>query len=166
MFGGFSPEQVRKAASMNEDTMTQAILVSLKKSSMTGNEILLDLEKSSTTNFKPKASTLYPVLENMVDKGLLKSELKKDRKIFSLTDAGKDASAHAEKPAEDAEATASRGWATPTWIDLQGELPIASKRLAGVALEVAQHGTKAQQQQAAAAIDEARRKLHEILASE
>lgn len=163
-FGGFSPEQVRKAASVNEETVTTAILMSLSKRAKTGNEILIDIEKSS--NPKPKASSLYPLLENMVDRGLLKSEMKKDRKIFSLTDAGKNAAAKAENPTEEAEPSASRRWATPNWIDLQGELPIASKRLAGVALEVAQHGTKEQQKQAAAAIDEARRKLHEILAAE
>jgi DNA-binding PadR family transcriptional regulator len=164
--GGFSPEQVRQAASMGEDALQAAVLNVLLDAPKTGHDILLAIAEVSPAGKSAKAADLYPLLEKMTDLGLVKSEVKKDRKKFSLTELGKDAAAEASAaPASESE-TKSSGWATPNWVDLKGALPLASKRLAGVALEVAQHGSKEQQEKAAAAIDEARRKLHEILASD
>jgi DNA-binding PadR family transcriptional regulator len=168
--GGFSPEQVRAAASLGEDALQTAILLALKPGALTGHEIIQAIEGDSRTALKPKAAAVYPMLEKLADLGLVSSELKKDRKKYTLTAAGKEAATAAEASASNSATTdapsGGSNWGAPNWVDLRGELPNASKRLAKVALEVAQHGTKEQQSQAAAAIDEARRKLHEILASE
>ncbi len=69
-------------------------------------------------------------------------------------------------PIKDATTENRSAWSAPTWVDVNGEVAKAGKRLANVALEVAQTGTKAQQAEAAKVIDEARRKLHAILAAE
>jgi DNA-binding PadR family transcriptional regulator len=168
--GGFSPEQVRAAASLGEDALQTAILLALKPGSLTGHEIIQTIEGDGRSALKPKAAAIYPMLEKMTDLGLVSSEIKKDRKKYILTAAGKEVAAAAEASASNSATTEARSggsnWGAPNWVDLRGELPNASKRLAKVTLEVAQHGTKEQQSQAAAAIDEARRKLHEILAAE
>ena len=57
-------------------------------------------------------------------------------------------------------------WLLPNWVDLRGEVPKAAVRLAKVTTEVTQHGTQEQQKQAAAVLDEARKSIHKILASE
>jgi len=164
--GGFSPEQVRVAASMGEDRLQAEILKALQAGAKTGHEIVQAIAETSKTGFKPKAANVYPLLEKLIDTGLVSASMKKDRRVFSLTSAGKEAAAQTELPIEDAAAENRRPWSAPTWVDLNGELPKASKHLATVALEVAQTGTKAQQAEAAKVLDEARRKLHAILAAE
>ena len=164
--GGFSPEQVRVAASMGEDRLQAEILKALEFGAKTGHEIVQAITDASKTGFKPKAANVYPLLEKLIDTGLVSASLKKDRRVFTLTAAGKEAAAQAELPVEDSTAENRSPWSAPIWVDVNGELAKSSKRLAAVALEVAQTGTKAQQTEAAKVIDEARRKLHAILAAE
>ncbi len=164
--GGFSPEQVRVAASMGEDRLQAEILKALEAGSKTGHEIVQAIADASKTGFKPKAANVYPLLEKLIDTGLVSASMKKDRRMFNLTAAGKEAAAQAEMPIKDATTENRSAWSAPTWVDVNGEVAKAGKRLANVALEVAQTGTKAQQAEAAKVIDEARRKLHAILAAE
>lgn len=164
-FGGFSPEQVRKSGRMGEDELKVQILRTLEATAKTGFEILSALETANSKAAKPTASQTYPLLENMVDTKLISAEIKKDRKVFSLAKAGK--AFLAEQPtAESTSNNESHNSSTPNWIDLHGEVAKASSRLASVAIDVSKNGSKDQQKQAAAAIDEARRRIHEILASE
>jgi len=88
----------------------------------------------------------------------------KDRKVYTLTKAGKAAEKLlvAEETAND---ETGSGWDITQWADPNGNLTTASRRLARAAFDLARHGTKEQQEAAAAAIDEARRKIHEILAA-
>ena len=164
--GGFSPEQVRVAASMGEDRLQAEILKALEVGAKTGHEIVQSITETSKTGFKPKAANVYPLLEKLIDTGLVSASMKKDRRVFTLTAAGKEAAEQAELPIEDDKASNRPMWSAPTWVDVNGELAKASKHLATVALEVAQTGTKAQQVEAAKVIDEARRELHAILAAE
>ena len=135
--GGFSPEQVRVAASMGEDRLQAEILMALEVGAKTGHEIVQAIADSSKTGFKPKASNVYPLLERLIDTGLVSASLKKDRRVFTLTAAGKEAAAQAELPVEDSTAENRSPWSAPTWVDVNGELAKSSKRLAAVALEVA-----------------------------
>lgn len=151
---------------MGEDALKAEILIALKSGAKTGHEILTTVIESTKTSAKPKAATLYPLLEQMADLGLVASSMKKDRKVFTLTAAGLEASQAATPLTSEESDDTSKVWGAPNWVDLRGELAVASKRLATVAFEVAQHGSKEQQTKAAEAIDQARRLLHEILAAE
>lgn len=166
-FGGFSPEQVRQSGLLNEEGLRAAILKALAADGKTGKEIMDAIQEHSHSNFRPTAGTIYPLLESMTDEGLVSSIIKKDRKVYSLTKAGSSAAAELpETPTPDAEAETQNAWSTPKWVDLRGVIPVAAGRLAKVSAEVAKFGTKQQQEAAAAAIDEARRKLHQILAND
>ena len=151
---------------MGEDALKAEILIALKSGAKTGHEILTTISESTQTSAKPKAATLYPLLEQMADLGMVSSSMKKDRKVFALTAAGLEAAQAATPLTSEESDDTSKVWGAPNWVDLRGELAVASKRLATVALEVAQHGSKEQQTKAAEAIDQARRLLHEILAAE
>ncbi|MEN9603988.1 MAG: hypothetical protein RLZZ06_323 [Actinomycetota bacterium] len=164
-FGGFSPQQVREAALLNEDALEQAILRSLSDGSKTGKQIIEHIHGESRSGFKPKPGAVYPLLESMVDDGLVTAVYKKDRKNYSITEAGKSALTDVPLEDENTEDTTAT-WGTPKWVDLRGVVPVAAGRLAKVSVEVAQYGSKQQQEAAAMAIDEARRKIHEILASD
>lgn len=165
-FGGFNPEQVRQAGLLNEESLRSAIVKALFDGPKTGAAIIHSISENSASNFKPAAGTIYPLLEQLSDEGLVSSSIKKDRKLFSLTEAGKEI--HGKLPSSPSEPTDSTNssWSTPKWVDLRGVVPIAATRLGKVSVEVATYGTKEQQEAAAAAIDEARRRIHEILAAE
>jgi len=61
------------------------ILWIVNKEKMTGAEIALELEKRK--GHKPSPGTIYPVLKDLKEKGLLKID---DIKRYSLTKQGKD----------------------------------------------------------------------------
>lgn len=164
-FGGFSPEQVRKSGRMTEDDLKIEILRTLETAAKTGFEILSSLEAANANAAKPTAAQTYPLLENMVDTKLISAEMKKDRKVFSLAKAGK--ALLVENPACDAgQLPEEKMQSAPNWIDFRGDVAKASARLGNVVLDVSKNGSKEQQQKAAAALDEARRRIHEILASD
>ena len=165
-FGGFSPEAVKVAAATGDELLKRHILTVLGDGPKTGFQIIEAVAKLSEHKVKPAANKVYPLLELMTDTGLVKVENKKDRKVFSITAEGTEF-LDAQAPIEETgEQTSGFNWDTPKWVDLNGTLAKAGKRVASVSLEVAQHGTKEQQAEAAKVLDEARRKLHNILASE
>lgn len=164
-FGGFSPEQIRKSAVISEETVRDAILKSLESGSKNGQEILKDVQ-ASPRGSSISASAIYPLLENLVDLNLIDAKFVKDRRTFSLTKKGKEhAAAVALEPATEPQDSKSP-WSLPNWVDLTGELPKSILRLSNLAIEVSHSGSKEQQKAAAEAIDEARRKIHSILATD
>lgn len=61
------------------------VLWIINKKSMTGSEITLELEKRKGS--RPSPGTIYPVLKDLKDKGLLSVD---KNKRYSLTKAGKE----------------------------------------------------------------------------
>jgi DNA-binding PadR family transcriptional regulator len=159
--GGFSPQQVREAA-MSDTTLRLSILRALADGPKTGHQVILALKEESKFGLAPSAGSVYPLLENLVDTEMAAASLKKDRRIYSITQLGTDELANGPKT-DDGAADANSGWPLPKWVDLQGVVPRASARLAAVTMDVAKNGTREQQQEAAAIIDEARRQMHALL---
>lgn len=164
-FGGFSPEQIRKVGLPNEDALRHQILTALADGPATGHEIIKAISELKASP-KPLSSQVYPLLENLADQGLISSQLKKDRKVYTLTEAGEKASKANPIEGEKTADTDSDTWMLPKWVDLSGKVPKAGARLASVLADVSKNGSKEQQEKAAAVIDEARKQIHQILASE
>lgn len=160
--GGFSPNELRQNFAHGDDKIRSAVLASLAEGPKTGYEIIRAIADKSQSGQRPATSMIYPLLEALSDEGLVKVAIKKDRKIYDLSPEGR-ATLEGLPAHEDADEL-NLDWPTPKWVDLKGEVPIASSRLAKVAIEVSKFGSKEQQQAAAAAIDEARKKIHAILA--
>lgn len=159
-FGGFSPEAVRRTGLLTEEGVRLQILGTLETGSKTGHEIVETLAASKA---KSTAASVYPLLESLLDEGLISVTVKKDRKVYSITEAGRELSSSTPIPEEAIDDSSESAWG-PKWVDVRGVVPVAAARLAKVSLEVSQYGTKEQQEQAAEAIDDARRRIHEILA--
>lgn len=158
-FGGFSPEDVRRSGLLNEEGLRFHILAALKAGPKTGHDIVAALTELSA---KPTVGSVYPLLESLLDEGLVSVAVKKDRKVYSISEAGSKLLSNTPEPEETLHESQESTWA-PKWVDVRGVVPVAAARLAKVSLEVSQYGTKEQQEQAAEAIDEARRRIHEIL---
>ncbi|MFM2024346.1 MAG: hypothetical protein RLZZ56_359 [Actinomycetota bacterium] len=162
-FGGFNPEQVRQSGLIGDEGVRNYLLRALKGGGKTGHELSQAIEEASSGRVKPTPGRIYPLLESLLDEGLVAVVTKKDRKIYSLTESGKAAEASLEEQPSFDETESASGWSTPKWVDVRGVVPVAATRLAKASLEVAQYGTKEQQEAAATAIDEARKRIHEIL---
>src|SRR5919109_160597 len=68
-----------------------AILALLDDRSMHGYEMITELEERTGGRWRPSAGSIYPTLQLLEDEGLVTAEEVEGRKVYSLTDAGKEA---------------------------------------------------------------------------
>lgn len=136
-----------------------AVLALLAEQPMHGYQIIHEIEERSGGSWKPSAGSVYPTLQLLADEGLISAEESNGRKIYSLTDEGRDAVADADTsaPWESTGSTASSGFTA---------LPKAGIELAQAAAQVGRSGSQEQIQQAVTVLDEARRRLYSILAQD
>lgn len=161
-------EQLRSAveqrltprAQHDHGDVRSALIALLAEKPMHGYELIAEIGQRSGGTWKPSAAQVYPELQLLSDEGLIETGVTDGRKSYSLTEAGR------------AEADASAGRAAPWQASGKhdmfgiGPLPKAGMELAQAAAQVQRSGTPEQQQQAAALLNEVRRKLYAILAQD
>jgi DNA-binding PadR family transcriptional regulator len=109
-------------------------------------------------SWKPSAGSVYPTLQLLADEGTISAEESNGRKIYSLTEAGR------EEVAQDHGATP---WDSPgSHAGGFAALPKAGVELAQAAAQVGRTGSPEQVQQAVAVLDDARRRIYAILAQD
>jgi DNA-binding PadR family transcriptional regulator len=92
-FGGFGPG-FRAGRGMVEP----AILGVLGEKPMHGYEIISTLEEKSHGMWRPSAGSIYPTLQLLEEKGLIKSQEVEGKKVYELTAEGqKEKEQHAER---------------------------------------------------------------------
>ncbi|GGI81102.1 PadR family transcriptional regulator [Pseudarthrobacter scleromae] len=135
-----------------------AVLALLAERPMHGYQIIREIEERSGGSWKPSAGSVYPTLQLLADEGTISAEESNGRKIYSLTEAGR------EEVAQDHGATP---WDSPgSHSGGFGSLPKAGVELAQAAAQVGRTGSPDQVQQAVAVLDDARRRLYAILAQD
>ncbi|GAA3406864.1 MULTISPECIES: PadR family transcriptional regulator [Pseudarthrobacter] len=135
-----------------------AVLALLAERPMHGYQIIREIEERSGGSWKPSAGSVYPTLQLLADEGTISAEESNGRKIYSLTEAGR------EEVAQDHGATP---WDSPgPHPGGFGSLPKAGVELAQAAAQVGRTGSPDQVQQAVAVLDDARRRLYAILAQD
>jgi DNA-binding PadR family transcriptional regulator len=122
---------------------------------------MTELAERSNGLWRPSPGSVYPVLQQLQDEGLVIGEDKDGRRVFALTDAGRQLVA--DNPAEYHEPWASGGEDAHQQIR---ELFEGAAGLTMAAREVVRQGTPAQVQQAVGVIHEARRSMYRILAGD
>jgi DNA-binding PadR family transcriptional regulator len=134
-----------------------AVLALLAEQPMHGYQIIREIEERSHGSWKPSAGSIYPTLQLLSDEGIVSTEESNGRKIYSLTEAGREevAEAKGSVPWEQGGSASGSGFAA---------LPKAGGELAQAAAQVGRTGSAEQIQEAVAVLDEARRKLYSILA--
>ena len=150
----------RIAGRMGRGDIRTAILVALTEAPMHGYQVIQAIEKSSGGAWKPSPGSIYPTLQLLADEGLVTAEQDGERKVYSLTEAGKEAAAES--------ASGPLPWHTRMSADREERiaLPKAGAKLAQAMTQVAHSGTPEQTERAIAIVDEARRKLYAILAED
>jgi len=155
----FATHMSRMGGRMGRGDIRTAVLVELAEEPMHGYQVIQAIETRSGGTWKPSPGSVYPTLQLLVDEGLATATQEGERKVYALTDAGKEAAAEfaaAPHPSE-----SRRGWDSE-----RAALPKAGAKLAQALGQVASSGSKEQQERAVAIIDDARRKLYAILAEE
>ena len=122
-----------------------------------GYQIIREIEERSGGDWKPSAGSVYPTLQLLADEGFVTSEEANGRKIYSLTEAGREDVAGAETSNLWASAGSGHGFAA---------LPKAGIELAQAAAQVGRTGTPKQVQEAVTVLEEARRRIYAILAQD
>ena len=160
--------QPRGAAQPSADQIETAVLASLTDTSKNATEIVSALAMTSAGVWAPSIGKIHLVLAKLTEDKKVSAKTDGDRKVYSITKTGKSALKDAaEKPSPEtgADAGASRAaGSTKNLLACDAAFLKSASKLGPVMLDVAQTGTREQQQAAAAVLDEMRNKLHGILA--
>ncbi|WP_106402080.1 PadR family transcriptional regulator [Actinocorallia populi] len=133
-----------------------AILLLLGEEPRNGHQIIQEAERRSGGLWSPRPGAVYPTLQQLADEGLVRGEEIDGRRVFTLTDEGREHVA-AAPPAEP--------WAEP--FPGAGELAAAFRdaaRLQAALVQVVRDGSPELVAEARRLVDEARRALHGLLA--
>lgn len=144
----------------SEPDIRTAVLVSLLEAPLHGYQVIQAI--AERTGWKPGPGEVYPALQLLADEQLVTGELVGERKVYALTEAGRvvaESANEANEPVDAGESGRAR-------MERSLALPKAGAKLAQAAAIVAQSGTPEQAERAVAAINEARRKIHAILAED
>ena len=138
-----------------------AILVVLEEEPMSGYGLMEEIESRSEGVWRPSPGSVYPVLAQLEDEGLVRAEEDQGRKRFALTDDGRAYVAeHRDK--------LGQPWAGLGEEVGEGRLGLRDEvgQLMAALHQVATAGNDEQVDQARKILEDARRALYRILAGE
>lgn len=151
MFGGRGP-------AVRRGDVRSAILALLLEQPMHGYQVIQELAQRSGGVWRPSAGSIYPTLQQLEDEGLVRAEESDGRRVFSLTDAGREqaqqGTAHAGRPWDAAAAEES------------SELRELIFQVGAATMQVAQVGTPEVIGRARQILIETRRGLYRLLAED
>ena len=137
-----------------------AMLKLLAEEPRNGYQLMQEIERRSEGFWRPSPGSVYPALQQLEDEGLVRSEETDGRKLFHLTDAGREA----------AEAIGAEGapWdAVSESVDSDvWELFNVARQVGMAIFQLAQAGTPEQIAAAREVLNNARRSLYGILAED
>ena len=156
---GFGPGPGRRRAPRGN--VRNAVLALLAEEPLHGYAVIGLLAERSGGLWRPSPGSVYPVLAQLQEEGLVTAEEADGRKVFALTDAGRaHVAEHADELREPWTAAESRHR------DRAVTLFDTMRGLAGAVREVARGGSEAQVEAARAVLDGARRSIYRILAED
>jgi DNA-binding PadR family transcriptional regulator len=126
-----------------------------------GYAIMTELAERSGGLWRPSPGSVYPVLQQLQDEGLVTAEESEGRKVFSITAEGR--TLVEQNPAEFAEPWSVAGPGPRQRVKTLFEGMAA---LGPAVQQVARLGTAEQAERARVVLDEARRSLYRILAED
>lgn len=148
------------AAATGRRDIRSAILIELAEAPMHGYQLIQAIQDRTHGAWTPTPGSVYPTLQLLTDEGLATATLDGERKVYTLTDAGKEAAAALARD-DEPPSRGRRGWDSE-----RAALPKAGAKLAQAIGQVVTSGSTEQQERAATIVDEARKKLYAILAED
>ncbi|GAA2156536.1 PadR family transcriptional regulator [Actinomadura napierensis] len=135
-----------------------ALLALLNERAMHGYEMIQELDERTGGVWRPSPGSVYPTLQMLEDEGLVTSQEEGGKRLFSLTDTGREQAA-AQTTAPWDEVTEAAGANALREREAFGQLLGAMKQVMAV-------GSDAQKARALDVINDARRRLYGILADD
>ena len=135
-----------------------ALLHVLEDGPRHGYELIRELEARSGGRWRPSAGSVYPTLQLLEDEGLVTSEDREGKRVYAVTDAGRQALAEQQQ--------GGHQW-TPPWEGADDEhapLREAAMSLMAAAMQAASSGNEQHRQVALDALNQARRTIYAALA--
>ena len=143
-------------AKVGRGDVRAAIIALLAEEPMHVYQIMQELEDRSNGAWQPSPGSIYPSLQLLADEGLVISNDEEGRKVFELTEAGRE---RASKASGD-EAPWERLAGSAGFTDLRdGVVSIGS-----ATRQIARTGTEDQMKKAAEILAETRQRLYQLLA--
>ena len=138
-----------------------AILALLREGPRNGYQIMSEIEERSGGAWRPSPGAVYPALSQLADEGLIEGAESVGRRVFTLTDAGREYVEQNPEMARGAwESTAQQeAWQLPG-------LFAEAARLGGGIVQIAHAGTPEQVRAAERLLERTRRDLYRILADD
>jgi DNA-binding PadR family transcriptional regulator len=159
---GFGPggPMGRGGARARRGDVRAAMLKLLAEEPRNGYQLMQEIEQRSGGVWRPSPGSVYPALQQLEDEGLVRAEETDGRKLFHLTDAGREAAAAigAEGAPWDA---VSESVDSDVW-----ELFAVAKQVGMAIFQIAQAGSSEQIASAREVLNNARRSLYGILAED
>ncbi|MCD0452005.1 PadR family transcriptional regulator [Actinocorallia sp. API 0066] len=139
-----------------------AILVLLTEGPRNGYQIIQDVAERTEGSWKPSPGAVYPALQQLADEGLIRSDEDGGRKTYALTDEGREYVTEnpPEAPWEDRPPSSERPGGD------YGAVFAETAQLGKALLQVVQAGSPAQVAEARHLINDTRRRLYGILATD
>lgn len=135
-----------------------ALLAALDEGPAHGYELIQRLEERTGGRWKPSPGSVYPTLQMMEEAGFVTGAQQDDKRVYTITDAGR-----AELAERMSEAGGPPPWMGPDAAG-HGKLRQSVQQLMMAARQVGMAGNQAHIDSAVGIIDEARRKLYQLLA--
>jgi DNA-binding PadR family transcriptional regulator len=145
-------------AAVRRGKVRPLILAVLHDRPMHGYQVIQELEARTGGRWRPSAGTIYPTLQLLEDEGMVRTEEADGRKVYVLTDAGRE------------EAEASPLTRHPWFEKDAGGVAVDMRKLAvmlvGAAIQVQRAGSPDAQREARRILVESRRRLYRLLADD
>jgi DNA-binding PadR family transcriptional regulator len=156
--GGFSP---RGRQRLRRGDVRAAVLVLLEEAPRNGYQIIQELTERSDGAWRPSPGSVYPILQQLEDEGLVEISSSVSGKTYNLTAAGK---ALVEKD----RAILGKPWeaAAADVSDATTDLFGTMRQVIHAVRQVSMAGSDAQTQKAAAILADARRSIYRLLADD
>jgi DNA-binding PadR family transcriptional regulator len=137
-----------------------AIFTLLDERPMHGYEIITELESRSDGRWRPSPGSIYPTLDRLEDRGALSSTEVDGKRQFALTDRGRQMLAELRDALGD---DADEPW-NQSGTGGRGDMRRLMSELGGQVRQIARFGSTEQRDAATKVLEDAKRKLYEILA--
>jgi DNA-binding PadR family transcriptional regulator len=162
-FGGppFGGGRGRRGPKARRGDVRTATLLLLAEEPRNGYQIMQEIEERSDGVWRPSPGSIYPVLQQLEDEGLVRTTETDGRKLYELTDAGRKVVSDRDEDATAPWDQMSRG--------MSDESMETAGIMRGVALaftQVMHAGNEAQIAEAGKVLAETRRRLYGILAED
>jgi DNA-binding PadR family transcriptional regulator len=156
--GPFGPPFGRGRGRRRRGDVRTAVLMLLAEEARNGYQLMQEIEERSAGNWRPSPGSVYPILSQLEDEGLIRAVDRDGTRLFEITDAGREHVADRDDP-------------TPPWESEEDVAPVGDLKSQIKALNIAAGqllhvGDEQQVLKAVETLMEARRSLYRILAED